>query len=83
MVSTWGLSDNIMVIDANSYLYEKASSTPFNNVQQPYQNEFNYQALPRVKYGKSQVEQIFYCKTMFTIKNNKVVNYSFIGDDCV
>ncbi len=85
LVFDWGEPDNIINIGANSYVYvyEKISDTPFNYERYPYKNELNYQALAGVKYGKSQIEQIYYCKTMFTIENNVVTDYSFIGDDCV
>lgn len=56
---------------------------PFNYERYPYQNKLNYQALAGVKDKRSQIEQIYYCKTMFTIENNVVTDYSVIGDDCV
>lgn len=85
LISEWGEPDKIIYIDANSYVYvyEKISDVPFDNERNPYQNELNYQALGGIKYGESQIEQIYYCKTLFTIENNIVTDYSFIGDDCV
>ena len=85
LLTQWGQPNNVIGLDANSYIYvyEKISDTPFDDNKYPYEGELDYQYSAGPKYGYSQIQQIYYCKTMFTIRNQVVINYSFIGDDCV
>lgn len=85
LISQWGEPDNVFGIDENSYVYvyEQIADSPFDAIKYPYENELNYQASQGPKYGNSQISQVYYCKTLFTIRNRMVVDYSFNGDDCV
>lgn len=81
----WGYPDRQFAIDRNTYVvtYLRISGKPAGNADEPYRNSLNYGGMPQIRYGKSQIPAVYYCKTNFTITNGIVTDYSFNGDDCV
>lgn len=81
----WGQPDSQFSPVPGTYVltYLKSGTYPKFHDYQPYRADLNYGALAGPKYGDSQIQKIYYCKTTFTIRNGIVVNYAFNGDDCI
>lgn len=80
----WGTPATTQQIDDNTILvsYYQSESQPIDNDFQPYESEMNYDAMAVLNYGLPTPSPLFYCQTLFTIRNGIVVDYSFNGDDC-
>ncbi len=82
---SWGMPQNELYLSPSQkeITYLKTFPNPVNGNTQPYQNIINYSAIDSRSFGDNDNNQDYYCQTSFTIENNKVVNFSFNGDDCV
>lgn len=83
----WGEPYNVQNITPETELwtYMKTSSAPLSGEDNPYPQEVAYSQIDMPDFGFPSQPQydVNYCKTLFTITNNVVVNYSFNGDNCV
>ena len=81
----WGIPYNIFYITPNKkvWTYLEVSSHALSN--DPYSNEVYYPAISMPDFGYPTQPQydVHYCKTLFTITEGVVTDYSFNGDDCV
>ncbi len=81
LFETWGRPDDIFAVNGTDYAWEyvKKGLKPHHHL---YQNVFSYEGWQGLKYGHSEQEDVYYCKTYFIIRNGLIINYSFNGDDC-
>ena len=83
---SWGQPYNVEQITPNTKLwtYMEFSSKPIDG-DNPYPNQVYYPAIamPDFDFPSTPQYSVNYCKTLFTITDDVVVNYSFNGDDCV
>lgn len=83
----WGLPHDVFYItpERKVWTYLEVSSKALNGVENPYTNEVYYPAIAMPDFGFPSQPQytVHYCKTLFTITNYIVTDYSFNGDDCV
>ncbi|MBQ7284942.1 MAG: hypothetical protein IJW72_01640 [Alphaproteobacteria bacterium] len=83
----WGLPHDVYYItpEQKVWTYLEVSSEALNGADNPYSNEVYYPAISMPDFGFPSQPQYtqHYCKTLFTITNYIVTDYSFNGDDCV
>ena len=82
----WGEPDEQYAIDFDTYvaIYNRTSSQPMQNRRYIYEASLSPEALKiGPEYGTSQINPMYYCQTIFTIKKTIIVDYSFNGDNCI
>lgn len=83
----WGIPHDVYYITPRQkvWTYLEVSSKALNGENNPYPNEVYYPAIAMPDFGFPTQPQytVHYCKTLFTITDYVVTDYSFNGDDCV
>lgn len=88
LIETFGTPNAIQQITPNEKIitYNQSYNGPLYNNTQPYAtNEVFYPAVENPTFNDLTNAQnnTYYCNTTWTIKNNQVINFSFVGDDCL
>ena len=87
LMEAWGHPDNVFYLTPSRYVitYVKIDNGPIDGQTDPYTGEVYYPAIetPNYDFPSNGSNNMYYCKTSFTIANNQVIDYTFNGDDCV
>lgn len=83
----WGMPYDVYYITPRQkvWTYLEVSSKALNGENNPYTGVVYYPAIAMPDFGFPAQPQytVHYCKTLFTITDYVVTDYSFNGDDCV
>lgn len=85
LLQAWGTPQNVLYVTDNEkvFTYTQFSSHPHGF--QAYPHEVYYPAIAVPDFGLSSqpAYTTYYCKTLFTIRDYIITNYSFNGDGCI
>ncbi|MBP5215169.1 MAG: hypothetical protein J6039_01245 [Alphaproteobacteria bacterium] len=80
----WGYPQQQWNIDKNTSVvsYYQTEQAPTDDDFEPYAGIISAEAMEEPQYGLPPAPPLFYCKTSFVIRDNRVISYNFNGDDC-
>ena len=89
LYQSWGYPQQSFYVTPYEKIVTYIRTTTGNNAN-PYSNQLYYQGMEPDSgwwdklFGPPAPKQadFYYCKTMFTVRNNMIVNFSFNGDGC-
>lgn len=87
LLQAWGAPHRVLYLTQQQkvWIFLEVSSKAIDGRNNPYSDEVYYPAVAMPDFGFPSQPQytVHYCKTLFTITNDIVTNFSFNGDDCV